>query len=149
MNSQEVVKPLLTSRIVWAALTFSMVLYGFVLFTLQKATSFNIPESYTSLEIVALSSGLMLLVTLWIHEKKVKPEPEMNKRFTWYVMCWALNETMVVIAFAATFISENGNAFIYVTNFILALMGNLIMFPKESISAVKHFDGPDRSFTKR
>lgn len=149
MNSQEVVKPLLTSRIVWAALTFSMLFYGFILFGLQKATFINIPESYTPLEIAALSTGMMLFVTLWIHEKKVKPEPQMNKRFTYYVMCWALNEVMVVVAFAAIITSENGNGFVYVTNFILALLGNLIMFPKESAGAVKHFDGPDRSFTKR
>ncbi len=149
MNSQEVVKPLLTSRIVWTALTFSMLFYGFILFGLQKATFIGIPETYTTLELVALTMGLMLFVTLWIHEKKVKPEPDMSKRFTYYVMCWALNEAMVVMAFGAIITSENGNGFVYVTNFILALTGNLIMFPKESGAAVKHFDGPDRSFTKR
>lgn len=132
MNSQQVVKPLLTSRIVWAALTFSMLFYGFILFELGKATYVKIPESYTVLEIVALGLGLLLFVTLWIHEKKVKAQSDMNKRFPLYVMCWALNEAMVVVAFAAIIISENGNGFIYVVNFLLALCGNLIMFPVEA-----------------
>lgn len=132
MNSQQVVKPLLTSRIVWAALTFSMLCYGFILYELGKATYVKIPESYTLLEIIALCLGMLLFVTFWIHEKKVKPEPDTNKRFPFYVMCWALNETMVVVAFAAIMTSENGNSFIYIVNFLLALIGNLIMFPVEA-----------------
>lgn len=143
MNSREVVSPLFTSRLIWGALSFSLLFYGFILFELGKASFVRIPETYTMLEILALGMGLILIVTLWIHEKKVKPEPDMNKRFPFYVICWALNEVMVVVAFAAIIGSENGNGFVYVTNFILALLGNLIMFP------VKHFDGADRSFTHR
>ncbi len=83
------------------------------------------------LEFFSLCMGLMLLVTLTLHEKKVKPETELKKRFPFYVVCWALNESMAVIAFSAVFLSQTENVFIYAMNFILGITGNLIMFPKE------------------
>ncbi len=149
MNSQEVAKPLLTSRIVWAALNFSMLVYGYILYEMGKVNYVKIPESYTPIEIIALSMGSILFLTFWIHEKKVKTESDVSKRFPFYVICYALNEVMVVVAFAATFTSDSGNGFLYVVNFILAITGNLIMFPVEPNATVKNFDGADRSFTKR
>lgn len=131
MNSQQVVDPLFMSRIVWASLSFSMLIYGFALYTLGKLQYLGLPETYSLLEIAALAMGLLLFVTLIIHEKKIRPEPDMQKRFPLYVVCWAVNELIVVVAFVALFTSGTGNGFIYLANFTLALTGNLIMLPKK------------------
>lgn len=121
---------LITSRIVWISLTFSTLLYGFILWTNGKLNSLSIPESYSPLEVLALISGTLLFVTFAIHEKKIKTESNMDKRFTWYVLCWALHESMVVLAFMATFISEDPHALVYILNLTLAIFGNVITFPR-------------------
>lgn len=106
-----------------------MLIYGFVLFTLGKAQGFKIPESYSVLETVALGSTLLLFVTFNIHEKKVKSLSSMEKRFPYYVVCWALHEAMVVLAFVAVFMG--GNIMVYVLNFVMAIFGNILTFPRE------------------
>lgn len=132
MKQNEVAQPLLTSRIIWGALNLSMLIYGFVLVTSGKAQEFRIPVNYTVIEIIALCSTLLLFVTFNIHEKKVKPISSMEKRFPYYVVCWALHETIVVIAFVAVFLG--GNMLVFVLNFVMALFGNFMTFPKAPLS---------------
>ena len=131
MSHQEVPAPLLTARIVWSTLTFSTFLYGFILLNSGKDLIFKIPESYSHLETIALLSGLILFITLNIHEKRVRPLTSMSRRFPMYVICWALHETMVVLAFVAVITAESGNLLIYAINLVLALFGNVLTFPKE------------------
>lgn len=131
MSQQEVPVPLLTARIVWSTLTFSTLVYGFILLNSGKDLIFKIPGSYSLLETIALLSGLILFITFNIHEKRVRPLTSMAGRFPLYVICWALHETMVVLAFAAVITATKGNLLIYAINLILALFGNLITFPKE------------------
>lgn len=131
MSKQEVASPLVTSRIVWAALSFSTLVYGFILLTTGKSIFFKVPESYSLLETIALILNLILIITFNIHEKRVKPETSMARRFPWYVICWALHETMVVVAFVAVITAENSNLFIYSVNLLLALFGNVMTFPRE------------------
>lgn len=130
MSQQEVVSPLVTSRIVWAALTFSTLVYGFILLTTGKTIFFKVPESYSVLETIALILNLILFVTFNIHEKRVKPETSMARRFSWYVVCWALHEAIVVVAFVAVITARGSNLFVYSVNLLLALFGNILTFPK-------------------
>lgn len=121
----------LTLKLVWVSLTFSMYLYGFVLFTQGKLEGLSIPESYGPIEIVALLSTLVLFVTFNIHEKRIKTLESMEKRFAFYVICWALHEFMVVVAFAAVLTNESGNFLVYALNLGLATFGNLLTFPRK------------------
>lgn len=130
MNQQEVAQPLLTSRIVWGALMFSTLVYGFVLFTSGKDIVFKVPVSYEPMELGALLTGLILFITFNISEKKIKPLKEMEKRFPYYVLCWALHEIIVVSAFVAVFLGNPGNMLIFGVNIILAWFGNIITFPR-------------------
>jgi hypothetical protein len=130
MKDDEVFKPLLTLRLIWGALSFSQIVYGFVLFTAGESTYFAVPDSYKPFETVALLSCLLLFVTFNIHEKKIKPLSDVTKRFPLYVICWAFHECIVVFAFVAVLLSAQGNIFIYAINLLLALFGNLIMMPK-------------------
>lgn len=126
MNQQ-----LINLRIVWGALTSSLFLYGFILFT-RGAKAIYLPSSYSALEMVSLSFGALLLATVFIHEKLIRPETEFQKKFVKYVICWALHESILLMGFVASFIAETDNIFFYAVNLSLALTGNLLMFPKEA-----------------
>jgi hypothetical protein len=133
MKPRTVAQPLLTLRIIWGALTFSTLLYGFVLTTLGPGLRFSVPESYTPLEAVALALGALLFVTYAVHEKKVIPEADVARRFPYYVVCWALHEAIVVVAFAAVFLSADKNLFVYAVNLVLTLFGNVLTFPRAPV----------------
>ncbi len=129
MEPRTVAAPLMTLKILWVALTFSNLVYGFVLTTLG-AIQFSVPQSYSALEALALGMGAMLFVTYALHEKKIVPEENLTKRFPFYVICWALHESLVVVAFAAVFTAPEKNLFVYAVNLLLALVGNALTFPR-------------------
>ncbi len=130
MESRNLAAPLMTLRILWLALTFSNLIYGFVLTTLGANLRLEVPRSYQPVEALALCFGLLLFVTYALHEKKIVPEENLTKRFPFYIICWALHESMVVIAFAAVFIAPEKNLFFYAVNLLLALFGNVLTFPR-------------------
>jgi hypothetical protein len=136
MKQTEVVQPLLTLKIIWCALNFSMVLYGFALFMTGKEIVFKVPESYSAGEILALCSTMLLFVTYNIHEKKIKSLTSINDRFHLYIKCWALHEGIAGLAFVAVLLGNPGNMLIYTVNFVMAVFGNILTFPKAPIQRV-------------
>ncbi len=130
MDSRNLAAPLITLKLLWGALTFSTLVYGFVLTTIAPNFQFFVPKSYQPLEAMALCFGTLLLATYVLHEKKIVPEENLTKRFPTYVICWALHESMVVVAFAAVFTSADKNLFVYAVNLLLALVGNALTFPR-------------------
>ncbi len=130
MNGSKPTSPLLTARLIWVALNFSMLLYGFALFTLGKLQSIYIPQNYSPLDMAALASSLILIFTFTMNQDRIRHMKSMEQRLTPYIICWALHEIMVLLAFAAVF-QGSGNTFVYAINLTLALIGNIITFPKE------------------
>ncbi len=130
MESRNLAAPLMTLKILWVALTFSNLIYGYVLTTLGAGMRFFVPQSYQPLDALALGLGALLFVTYALHEKKIALEENVTKRFPFYVICWALHESLVVVAFAAVLTSPDKNLFIYAVNLILALFGNILTFPR-------------------
>ncbi len=123
---------LMTSRIIWGALTFSMLMYGFVLFQLGKVSAIFLPGNVLEpLEVAALAANGMAIVTFMLHKTKIVPIKSFQQRFTLYIVCWALNEAIVLVAFAATFVGESGNGFFYLANLTVAMAGNLLTFPRK------------------
>ncbi len=120
-------------KIIWVALSFSILLYGLVLFQLQKMTFFSQPTGpLEPLEMAALGYNFMAIVTFIIHRTVIVKKKDLSQKFTLYILCWALNESIAVIAFAATFVSVSGNSFFFLTNATVALTANVLTFPKES-----------------
>jgi hypothetical protein len=134
VKTQPGIKPIVTSRLVWVSFNFSLFLYGLVLVQMNRATFIDVPENYTSLELIALGMGPLILLTLGFHEKLIKPETDMKKRIPLYIVGWILNEVIAIIAFTAVVTSNTGNGFVYLMNTLLVLAANLIMYPREAVA---------------
>ncbi len=129
---QQQADPLLTAKIIWAALNFSILIYGYVLFTVGKVSGIFAPQGeLLPLEMLAMGANLIALGVFFFHKNSVVPQKDFQKKFTGYILCWAMNEAIVIFGFVAVFTSENGNGFFYVTNLAVALIGNLLTFPKK------------------
>lgn len=133
MQEQSEEQKLLSQRIIWAALTMSIFLYTFALYHIGKLSFFAFPDTshLSPLEIVSLNSGLLILLSLKIHKAKVSPADSYENRMGPLVACLAINEAAVLLAFAATFVGNSGNAFFMALNVLIALIGNGLMFPRE------------------
>ena len=120
--------------ILWLALNASMLFYGALLIFLKKISHIAFPSGDPSMfESMSLAFNCMLLVTFFIHNTKVKSESDFKKKFPMMVICWALNESIAIMAFGATFISTSGNGFYFLTNFMVAIIANIIMRPTEKM----------------
>lgn len=123
---------LTVARILWAALTASMVLYGIILFTTGKLSGVFIPDGdLLPLEKAALSMNLLALFIFWFYKNKVATATENNQRMTGQIVCLALSEVIVLMGFIAVFIGDNGNGFVYLTNLFIGLNLNILTFPKK------------------
>ena len=124
--------PLMVSRIIWAALSFSTLIYGFVLFTTGKVSGIFVPQGgLLPIEMVAMGVNIIALAVFFFYKNSVAPVKEFEKKFSGYVICWALNESIAIVGFLAVFMSDSGNGFFYVTNVAVALTGNLLTFPRK------------------
>jgi len=121
---------LMTLRIIWFALNCSLLVYGYGLFMAHKISYIGTPVSLSLFQQLALANNLLVLVSIYFHKNKILPKNSLRDRLTPYVMCWALNESIVVTAFAATFLSNDGNGFFYVVNASVALLANIMMMPR-------------------
>lgn len=122
----------ISSRIVWAGLTMSMLLYGLALFVTQKVTHVAWPSGETTpLGYLALAGNLIAVGVVFFYKNNVQPEKEFSKKFTPYVICWALAEAIVILGFAAVFTAQDGNGFHYVTNLLVGITANIFCFPKK------------------
>ena len=122
----------MTSRIIWGALTMSMLMYGFVLFQLGKVSAVFFPTGdLQPLEMAALAVNAVAIVTFFIHKSRIVILKDFQQKMPMYIVCWALHEMIVLLAFLAIFTSENGNGFFYLANLLVALAGNVMTFPKK------------------
>lgn len=123
---------LITARILWAALTMSMFIYGFVLFTTGMISHIEeLSNAPTPIQLVALFSNVIVLGVYFLYKNKVQPERNIQRRFPFYIVCWALNESVAIMGFVAVFMTNDGNAALYVMNLAIALVGNILTFPKK------------------
>ncbi|MFL5784726.1 MAG: hypothetical protein ACJ76H_08970 [Bacteriovoracaceae bacterium] len=124
-------QPELVAKILWSALTGSMFLYGIILFVLGKVSAVFIPYAMRPLDYMAVFANIVVFYVLFIHHKKVSSQTNPQKKNTLNIICWAMNEWIVICGFIAVFSADNGNAFFYVTNLAVGLVGNLLTFPKK------------------
>ena len=115
--------PNMQIKFIWGALTFSMIFYTIILFVLGKFNGFRIPSELTPIESVSLSSLFLTYVSF-----------SMFKRQSNMIVCLALNESVVIFGFLATYLSAEGNGFFIIANLLVGLGANVMMFPKESSS---------------
>ena len=123
---------LATARLLWGALTFSAIIYGFLLFTTGKISTFFIPKGeLLPIQILALASNILGVITFYLHKDRILPTREFSKRFPIYIICWAINESITVLGFVAVFLANDGNGFYYLTNLTITLLANALTFPKK------------------
>jgi drug/metabolite transporter (DMT)-like permease len=109
-----------------------MFVYGFVLFTTGKLSHFEELSSVPSLfQYLAIVANVIVLGVYYLYKNKVLPERDIQRRFPLYIICWALNEVVVLWGFLAVFMTNDGNGFLYVVNLAIALTGNILTFPKK------------------
>jgi F0F1-type ATP synthase membrane subunit c/vacuolar-type H+-ATPase subunit K len=122
-----------TGKIVWAALTGSVLMYGFVLAQLGKATLWQVPTSYENpLELLSLAAPLILVASLILNKTLRSKASEPGQYFTAMVVSLALHESIALLGFIATFLGEPGNIFFYSVNALVAVIGNCLVFPSEA-----------------
>ncbi len=123
---------LIVARMLWGALTFSMIIYGVVLFITGKVSAVALPSGELQpIEMIALAANGTAIAVYMFYKNSVETQATIEKRFTGYIICWALNESIVLFGFVAVFIGGSGNAFFYLANLMVALTGNLLTFPKK------------------
>ena len=121
-----------TSKIIWGALTLSMIIYGVVLQTLGKMSFFAMPTGVGEpVELLALVAPLMIFASLMLNKILKGRAKDAQGRMTAMIVSLALNETIAMLGFVATFISPEGNGFFYAANTLVALVGNLLVFPSD------------------
>ena len=124
--------PLMVARILWAALSFSTLIYGFVLFTTGKVSGVFVPQGeLLPIEMVAMGINVVAIGVFIFHKNMVAPQKDFQRKLPGYIICWAMNESIAIIGFLAVFLSESGNGFFYLTNVAVALTGNLLTFPRK------------------
>lgn len=117
--------------IIWGALTLSLVLYLIVLMILGKIQFVQFTGTGPSmLENVALISNSVLIISLFIHQKKVPEVQDKKKQLPVRIITWVLNDSVAVIAFIATLLSTTGNGSVFAINLSTAFLANVLMFPK-------------------
>lgn len=118
-------------RMINLAMCMSILTYGAVLFILGKIATVSLDFSDPYGQYVLLAN-VVVLVTLYIHKTQVAPEKDLQKRLGLSIVCLALNEFVAILGFAVVFaFSEDGNGFPFVANAVVAIVGNLMMFPKD------------------
>lgn len=123
---------LITLRIMWAALTMSMFIYGFVLFTTGKISRVEeLSQVPTEIQYGALFANVIAFVVYFIFKNKAQPEKNLQKKTPLLVVCWALSEAIVLMGFIAVFITDDGNALIYLTNLFIGVTLNVLCFPRK------------------
>ena len=122
----------MVQTIIWSALTMSMFLYGVVLFILGKVSAVYIPTgNFRPLEYAAISANVAVFYVLFLYRQKVVSQIDPQKKNTLNIVCWAMNEWIVLVGFIAVFTSQDGNAFFYLTNLAVSVTGNLLTFPRK------------------
>jgi len=125
----------LVVKIVWAALTLSQLMYAAVLFIVPGSGN---PGPTLPLWIPAIVAGLVSLfifttrlsylnlTTLFARSEPAQAAP---KAFVFYIVCWALNESLAMFGFVLAFTSTHqlGDFLPYLG---AGLILNVIMFPK-------------------
>ncbi len=130
MNQQQQVDPKATAKIVWMAMTMSVLIYGFVLFQIGKASLFEVPKSFENpLELLALVAPVMLFASLFVNKSMRAKATEPGQHFTATVIGLAMNEVIALLGFVATFTGDPANAFFYGANALVAIVGNCLIFP--------------------
>ena len=130
MNQQQ--NPAMVAKIVWGALCMSLLVYGVALFFTGKLTSIALPTTTERpIEMLALMAPTLLLVTLFMYRTQVPKAKTHAERFPKQIICWALNESVAMLGFVATFLSPEGNGYFAIANIAAALVANILMFPKE------------------
>ena len=122
-----------TAKIVWMAMTMSVVIYGFVLFQIGKASLFEVPKSFENpLELLALVAPSMIFASLLVNKSLRAKATQPQQHFTAMIVSLAMNESIAILGFVATFVGEPGNIFFYSVNALVAVVGNCLVFPGEA-----------------
>jgi len=130
MNQKVDIK--VTAKIVWGALTGSVLIYGFVLFQLGKATLWDFPKSYQNpLELLSLVAPFMLIASIALNKSLKAKASQPQQFFTAMVVSLALHEFIALLGFVATFTGDPGNFFFYGVNALVAVVGNCLVFPSD------------------
>ncbi len=121
----------LVPKIVWGGLVSSLFLYGAVLIITGKVQVVALPTSLVRpLEMIALITPMILVVNLLLLKLRLAKATNGQQAFTCYVTSWAINETIAIFGFIATFTSPEGNGYFAMVNIFAALVGDFLMFPK-------------------
>ncbi|MFP5490470.1 MAG: hypothetical protein ACLGG0_03170 [Bacteriovoracia bacterium] len=122
-------QPLQIAKILWGALQMSILLYGFVLHTLGKLVIFEMPTQPSEIDLIALLAPTILVVNLLLFRKRSSSAKTNQQFLSAHIVYWALNESIAIFGFIASFMSADGNGFFYVVNAAIAIIANLRAFP--------------------
>lgn len=121
----------LVSKIIWGGLVSSLFLYGIVLFITGKVQTVFFPAAFTRpLELMAITAPILLIFNVFILKSALSKAQTPEQTLTAYITSWAINESIAILGFLATFTAVEGNGYFAVVNIFAALVGDFLMFPK-------------------
>ena len=128
MNSQNNVQ-----KIIGIGMIMSVIQFMGILIFLEKIKFIALPQGDISLlETLALIASGMFIISYLIFNKKALIQKDEQEKTKFLIIAYALNEIPVVLAFAATFLREDGNGIIITLNSLSALIINAIYLVKSN-----------------
>ena len=150
--SQDIEKTIFPLKLIWFALSASLLVYAFVIYQTHGFSLIDLRESGSLKKTLLPFSYIPFLFTFFTFSKKnwilnkffvkkkvsnapyLKAMSEYDREYlaqfspymVFHILMWALNEMGAVIAFVVTFTS--GNFTYYIINGSLALLFNLLLF---------------------
>jgi hypothetical protein len=121
----------LKAKIVWGGLVSSLFLYGAILYLTGKLQTVFFPAAFTRpLELMAIAAPILLIFNVFILKSSLSKAQTPEQTLSAYITSWALNESIAIFGFIATFTSPEGNAYFAMVNIFSALVGDFLMLPK-------------------
>ncbi len=128
MNSQNNIQ-----KIIGIAMIMSIVQFLGALIFLEKIKYVALPQGEISIvETIALGASCLFIISYLIFNKKALIQKDEQEKTKFLIIAYALNEIPVVLAFAATFLREDGNGIIMTINSSCALIMNAIYLVKSN-----------------
>jgi hypothetical protein len=128
MNSQNNAQ-----KIIGIAMIMSIVQFIGALIFLEKIKFIALPQGDISIvETLAFSASGLFIISYLIFNKKALIQKDKQEKTKFLIIAYALNEIPVVLAFAATFLREDGNGIVMTINSSCALIINAIYLMKSN-----------------
>ncbi len=119
-------------KLINLAMCFSIVTCGAVLVILRKMAFIALPSTdLTQLQMLSLAANAIVAFTVFYYRSTISLMTDPARKLPLSIVMLAMNEFCAIMGYIAVFMSESGNGYFFVMNAVSAIVGNLLMFPRD------------------